>query len=108
MKRTERQHLKENELQSLAREARERFEARRSESTMALGALLVIAVLGAGYYAWRERVQAKAHALLADAMVVQDARVGPTAAPGGPPDQGLRFNTDRERAQAALTKFKVV
>jgi TolA-binding protein len=106
MKRAERQHLKENELQTLAREARERFDERRHETTATIVVVLVVGLAAVGFFAWRERVQAKAHALLAEAMVVQDARVGPPAA-GTTPDRGLRFNTERERAQAALTKFKV-
>jgi outer membrane protein assembly factor BamD (BamD/ComL family) len=51
-------------------------------------------------------VQGKAHALLAEAMTVQDARIGPPPAPGTPAN-GLYFPTERERAQAALTKLKI-
>ena len=108
MKRTERQHLKENELRTLAREARDRFAARRRETTSAIAVMLVIGSIAVAFFAWRERVQTKAHALLAEALVVKDARVGPPPAPGTTPDVGLRFNTERERAQAALTKFKIV
>ena len=107
MKRVERQHLKENELQTLARQARERFEARRRETTTAVTLIVAVGVVALVFFGWRERVQAKAHALLAEALVVQDARVGPPPAPGTTPDTGLRFNSERERAQAALTKFKV-
>ena len=39
-------------------------------------------------------------------MAVQDARVGPPPAPGTPA-AGLYFPTERERSQAALTKFKI-
>src|SRR5262245_40751561 len=105
MKRAERHHLKENELQNLAREARERFEARKRETTIGFSIAIGVVILALGYFAWRERVQAKAHALLADAVIVQDARIGPPPAPGQP-EQGIRFATERERAQAALTKFK--
>jgi TolA-binding protein len=106
MKRTERQHLKENELQTFARQARGAYEGHQRE-TMALVAFLAVAAVAAvGYFAWRENVEAKAHALLADAVAVRGARVGPPPAPGQP-DQGLRFATERERAQTALTKFKV-
>jgi len=108
MKRTERRHLKENELQIFARQTRELFEDRRREVTIGIGILGVIAVVGIGYYAWRERVQAKAHTILAEALAVRDARVGPPPAAGAPPIAGPNFATDRERSQAALTKFKVV
>jgi TolA-binding protein len=102
MKRTERHHLKENELQTLARDARERFEAKRRETTAIIGIVAVVGAIAVGYLAWRERVQTKAAILLAEATAVKDARIGPP----GTPEQGLRFINERERAQAALTKFK--
>ena len=108
MKRTERRHLKENELQIVARQTRELFEERRREVSIGIGVLAVIAVVGIGYYAWHERVQAKAHTLLAEALAVRDARVGPPPAAGAPPIAGPSFATERERSQAALTKLKVV
>jgi len=106
MKRTERRHLKENELQTLARQARETFEERRRETAAIVAVAAVVAVAAIGYYAWHERVQGKAHSLLAEALSVRDARVGPAPAPGTPPPGGPSFATERERAQAALTKFK--
>src|SRR5256885_454235 len=107
MKRTERRHLKENELQTLARQARETFEERRRETTVIIAVVAVVAIAAIGYYAWRERVQAKAHTLLAEALAVRDARVGPPPAAGTPAGGGLSFATERDRAQAAQTKFKV-
>ena len=109
MKRTERKHLKEHELQRFAREARERFDERKRESTALVVVIAVVAVIAIGFFAWRQRVQTRAHALLADAVAVQTARVGPPPAAGTPAANagGLLFPTERERAQAALTKFKV-
>jgi TolA-binding protein len=106
MKRTERQHLKENELRTFARHAAETVEARGRETMIILTAVVVVAVLAIGYFAWREHEQGKAHALLADAMTVAEARIGPPPAPGTPAG-GLYFPTERERAQAALTKYKI-
>jgi TolA-binding protein len=106
MKRTERHHLKENELQNLARQAREGFETRRRELTGITVAIVVVAAAILGYYAWHEHVESRAHALLAEAMVVQSARVGAPAAPGTAGAGSLSYLTERERAQAALTKFK--
>jgi TolA-binding protein len=102
MKRTERRHLKENELQTFARDARERFEAKRRETMAVVAIIGVIAVLAVGYFAWREHVQTRAAAMLADASAVKDARIGPP----GTGEQGLRFINERERAQAAVAKFK--
>jgi TolA-binding protein len=106
MKTKERHHLKENELRNLARQAGHTVSERRSETTAIVAAAVVIGALALGYFGWREHVQTKAHALLAQAMAVQDARVGPPPAPGTPAG-GLYFPTERERSQAALTKFKI-
>jgi TolA-binding protein len=105
MKRVERRHLKENELQTFARQARETYEQRKRETVMLVSVAAVVGAIAVAYIAWRERVQTKAHTLLADAVVVLEAPVSPPPAPGQP-QQGLRFATERERAQAALTKLK--
>ena len=104
MKRTERHHLKENELQKLAGHARDAVQARQRETAAAIVVVVVIGVIALGYWGWRARVSTRAHALLAEAMVVQEARVGPAAGPGA----GARpiFATERDRSQAALAKFK--
>jgi TolA-binding protein len=106
MKRTERQHLKENELRAFAVQARETLDARRRETTAIVAIAVVVGAAAIGFFGWREHVQTKAHGLLAQAMAVQDARIGPPPAPGTPAG-GLYFPTERERAQVALTKFKI-
>lgn len=106
MKRTERRHLKENELAHLAQSARDAFEARGSQVWVITGAVAVVLVIVLGYLAWRGSVQGRAGALLAEALAVEGARVGPPPAPGTP-STGLSFITEREKYQAALTKFKV-
>src|SRR3954471_13641933 len=106
MKRTERQHLKENELRAFAIQAREAIDERRRETMLIVAAAVVVGVAAIAYFGWREHVQNNAHSLLAQAMATEDARVGPPPAPGTPAG-GLYFPTERERAQAALTKFKI-
>src|SRR5437773_2680967 len=108
MKRTERHHLKENELQLLTRQAREAIEARKREVTAAILVAAVIGVGALGYFLWRERVEGRAHAMLADAVVVQDARVVPPAAPGATPPQPTAgtYPTEQAKLDAALAKFK--
>jgi TolA-binding protein len=80
------------------------IERRRSETTAIIAVVAVVAVVGLGYVMWRQQVQSKASGLLAQAVAVQEARVGPPGMPGG----GLSFISERERAQAALTKLKIV
>src|SRR3954470_687121 len=106
MKRTERHHLKENELRTFAQRAAETVESRRKETTTLALIAVAVAVVAIAFFAWRANVQGRARALLADAMAVADARVGPPPAPGTPAG-GLYFPTENERAQAALTKFKI-
>lgn len=105
MKRTERRHLKDNELVSLAANVRQAVEERRRQLTAVLVGVAVIGAAAIGYFAWRGSVQGRAHSLLAEAVAVAEARVGP---PPGTPSAGLSFVTEREKYQAALTKFKVV
>lgn len=107
MKRTERRHLKDNELVSLAANVRQAVEERRGQLTAVLVGVAVIGAAAIGYFAWRGSVQGRAYSLLADAAAVAEARVGPPPAPGTP-STGLSFVTEREKHQAALTKFKVV
>jgi TolA-binding protein len=107
MKKTQRQHLKENELANMAASARETYEQRKGQIVPLLIVIVVIAAVAIGYFTWRNRVEARAHTMLAQAMVVDEARVGPAPATGQP-SAGLSFPTEREKHQAALTKFKSV
>ena len=52
-------------------------------------------------------MEGRAGALLADAIVVSEARVGPPPAPGAPATS-LSFPTEREKLEAAAAKFKSV
>jgi TolA-binding protein len=54
---------------------------------------------------WNQRFEGRAQGLVADALAVESARIGPPAAPGTV-NPSLRFPTERERAQAAVAKFK--
>lgn len=107
MKRTERQHLKENELAHLAASAREAVASSGKQfMPLAIG-VVVIVVAVFGYSAWRSRTQNRAGTLLAEAMAVQDARVGAPNAPGTP-SAGPTFPTEREKTETMLAKFKAV
>jgi TolA-binding protein len=105
MKRTERHHLKQNEIEKYTRQLRDTVDTKRRELSWVLAVVIVAGVIGIGYFAYRERVQTRAHAMLADALAVQDARIGPPPAPGTKAAAPY-FPTERERAEAALAKFK--
>jgi len=102
MKRAQRHHLKENELQRFAIQARDLYEARRAETTKIVAGVLVVVAIAAGYFLWREHVQSRAHAMLADALATQEARV---TVPGSPAAPGS-FATEKARLEAAVVKFK--
>jgi TolA-binding protein len=107
MKRTERHHLKDNELAHLAAAARQTVEERKKQATIGLVAVVTLLVLVIGFLAWRSRGVSRSSQLLAEALVVTEAQVGPPPAPGAPP-AGLRFSTEKERYEMALAKFKAV
>jgi TolA-binding protein len=104
MKRTERRHLKQNEFEAVTLQALDLMGEKRREITTVVAVLAVIGLVAAVYWAWRQHVTDASHALLAEAMIVQEARVG-TPPPGTAPG-GLTFATEKERDQAAIVKYK--
>ena len=107
MKRTERHHLKDNELANFAVRARHIVEDRQSQVAMVGIAVVVALGAGIGYWAWNSRVQGRADTLLADAMITGEAEVAPAPAPNSPAATSVSFPTAREKHQASLTKFKI-
>jgi predicted negative regulator of RcsB-dependent stress response len=107
MNRNERHHLKDNELAHFANAARVTVESRKNQLTSVIIAIVVILAAAIGYTAWRGRVQARAGSLLAEAMAIQDARVGAPDAPGSA-SGGPSYPTEKAKNEAALAKLKVV
>jgi TolA-binding protein len=104
MKRTERRHLKQNEFETAVMQVVDLLGENRRVLSTAVLVVAAIGLIGASWWAWRQHTQDQAATLLADAMVVQEARVGPPAeATGG---SGVTFPTERERTQAAIQKYK--
>jgi TolA-binding protein len=108
MKRTERHHLRENELAHLAAGARNVVQERSKPILAIVVAVVVVVAVAGGYVAWQNRIEGRAHAQLAAALAVEEARVGPPAAFGTQAPTGLSFVSQREKSQAALTKYKEV
>jgi TolA-binding protein len=109
MKSTERHHLKQNEFARIAISARSAVQARQRQITGAVIVLVVVAAAAIGYYAWRSRVQGQASVLLAEAIAVEQARIGPPPAESSTGASAApSFESERARSQAALTKYKTV
>lgn len=113
MKRTERRHLKENELAQTLAQAREMIEPRRKQI---VGVIIVVVVLGAavlGITIYRQRTQSRGQELLAQAMVALNARVVPASSTqaGDLPAAAQfgatgTFATEESKLNAALPKLK--
>src|SRR4051812_35336380 len=103
MKSTDRRHLKDNDLAVLASNTRQMIDERRKEVTATIAVIAVLGVVALGWFGWRQHVQSGAQALLADALVLEGAPVGPPTTPGA---KEVRFATEREKMEAELAKYK--
>jgi tetratricopeptide (TPR) repeat protein len=114
MKRTERRHLKENELAHTIASARDLFEPRRKQITATVVIIVVAAIAVIGITTVRQRTQSRGQDLLAQAMVALNARVVPATAAGQNGDVPAAaqfgatgtFSTEEAKLNAALPKLK--
>jgi TolA-binding protein len=105
MKRTERRHLKENDFEHWTQETREFLETRSRETLTVLVAVVVIGAAVLGYYGWRQHVQSRSSAMLAEAVAIQSAPVGNASAPGSAVPPG-GYPDEKARDEAAVAKLK--
>ena len=108
MKRTERHHLKENELAVSLRRAQTTAQQYRQQITWATIAALVLVAGGVGYGVWRARVNEQAREQLAAAVTIARAPVtpAPDATSGStPPPVPGSYRSERAKLEAALPKF---
>ena len=114
MKTTERHHLKDNELAIALGQAQ--TWADRNSRTL-LMTIVAIVVVGGGvlaYSAWRSNVDGNARRSLAEAMVIEEARVMPPAPPTGTTNdpnaiggqQPGTYPTEKAKLEASLPKFQ--
>ena len=114
MKTTERHHLKENELALALGQAQSWAGSNSKTLTTTLIAIVVAGVAVIGYMLWRNSTDDRARAMLAEAMVIEEARV---MAPGPPPgttndpnqisgQQPGTYPTEQAKLEAALPKFQ--
>src|SRR5689334_6280731 len=114
MKTTERHHLKDNELAIALGNAQGWAEKNSRTLTTTIGGIVVVAVAVFGFMMWRTSNDNKARAALAEAMVIEEARVMPPQAPAGmtndPNAVGGQlpgtYPTEKAKLEAALPKFQ--
>jgi tetratricopeptide (TPR) repeat protein len=112
MKTSERHHLKHNELADVLERAGEYYTAHRSTIGYVIAAVAVALIAVGGYVGWRQNIEAKSRALLAEAMVISEARVQPPAPPAGTTLEGGAggqqpgtYPTAQAKLEAALPKL---
>lgn len=114
MKTNERHHLKDNEL-ALALGQAQSWAGTNSGTLLAAIAAIVIVGAGVlGYMAWRNNTDNKARVMLAEAMVIEEARVMPAGPPPGTTNDPTAvggqlpgtYPTERAKLEAALPKFQ--
>jgi tetratricopeptide (TPR) repeat protein len=114
MKTTERHRLKDNEL-AIALGQAQTWADRNSKTLLAT--VIVVVVVGGGvlaFTAWRNNTENKSRSMLAEAMVIEEARVMPPAPPAGtttdPNAPGGQlpgtYPTEKAKLEAALPKFQ--
>src|SRR5262245_4340857 len=113
MKTSERHHLKDNELAIALRQLQEWSEKNQRTIMMATIGIVAVAAIAGGVWFWRNNQDAAARTLLAEAMVIDEARVQPPAPPAGttndPASLGGQlpgtYPTEQAKNEAALPKF---
>jgi len=114
MKTTERHHLKDNELAIALQQAQTWAGSNSKTLITTLGAIVIVGGAVLGYMAFRNNTDTKARALLAEAMVIEEARVMPPAPPAGTTNdptavggqQPGTYPTEQAKLEAALPKFQ--
>ena len=106
MRSKERHKLKENEFARTVAHATDLLQTRRRDMVTLTVVIVVALVLAGGFAVWRQSRNAKANALLASALSVEEAPViAPTApAPGSPipVQQAGTYATEQAKLEAAL------
>ena len=108
MKRSERHHLKENEVALSVARATEFFDQYKNQ--VVVGGTVIAGVIGIvlGVLAWRQYGDNKARTDLAAAMAVAEASVSNAPASPGAALPAGTFKTEQAKLEAALAKFVAV
>jgi len=114
MKTTERHHLKDNELAIALSDAQSWATSNSKSLITIVAAIVVVGAAVLGFMVWRSSADNTARRLLAEAMVIEEARVMPPGPPAGttndPNALGGQlpgtYPTEKAKLEAALPKFK--
>jgi tetratricopeptide (TPR) repeat protein len=114
MKHTERQHLKDNELAIALGQAQHWAGSNSKTLITTLTVILVVGGALVAFWAYRNSSDNRARIALAEAMVIEEARVMPPAPPAGttndPNAVGGQlpgtYPTEKAKLEAALPKFQ--
>ena len=114
MKTKHRRELKENEVAQMIAATREFAQSHGNQITTALIIVVLAAVALFGFFAYRNREQARGQDLLAQALVVLNTAVVPVTASANPGDApaaasiGAKgtFSTEAQKLNAAVPKLK--
>ncbi|MGE0811949.1 MAG: tetratricopeptide repeat protein [Vicinamibacterales bacterium] len=113
MKHSEKEHLKENEVAHALEAATKSFQDNRGQILAIGGGLLALVVAVGGYTTWQRSQTDAVSALLAEAMIINEAPVQPPVPPdqtgsGGatvPTQMPGTYPTEKAKFEAALPKF---
>lgn len=117
MRTSERHHLKDNELALALGHVNAWAATNQRMLTIGVAAIVLVVVAFTGFVWWRTSVDSKARAMLAEAMVIEEARViPPTPAPLAEattptvpttptPQQPGTYPSQKAKLEAALPKF---
>ena len=113
MKTTERHHLKDNELAIALHKAQSWAGGNSTALGTIIGAIVIVGAGVLGYMAWQNNTDNKARAMLAAAMVIEEARVMPPGPPPGTTNDPTAvggqmpgtYPTETAKLEAALPKF---
>ena len=112
MKTTERHELKHNEVADTLQGAFIQLEQNRKVILTIAGSVLAVAAIWGGYAYFTAQKEAKAGALLAQALVIAEAQVVPPIAPApgqtAPPAAPGTYPTEAAKLEAVLPKFQAV
>lgn len=108
MKRVERHHLKQNEFVTAVASATRWYGQNRQKVNMGAVALVVIFLIGTGYFWWQKRSAEQAGEMLGIAMTIYQAPIVPPSSVPGAVQQAGTYPSEKARYEAALAAFQNV